>query len=138
MNENNIRKFADPATRPRHRSSASAKHTPNGTAISTVSDESLRLCTRPERSAGSCQTEFTSLTYQRDSEKPCHVVCAFPALNENATAMKTGTSVHTMYAVAISHRNRALAHGFIAHSRARPRGELRGTAVALIVRPPPV
>ena len=95
MNENSIRKFAVDALRACHRSSASANPTPNGTAISTVSDDSFRLWNSAERSVSSFQTEFTSSRYQRVSENPCHVVCALPALNENATAMNTGIRVHT-------------------------------------------
>ena len=68
---------------------------PNGTAISTVSDDSFRLWNSAERSVSSCHTEFTSSRYQRVSENPCHVVCALPALNEKATAMNTGRASTT-------------------------------------------
>ena len=62
------------------------------------------------------------------SENPCHVVCALPALNENATAMNTGSSVHSTYAMAISHRKCARAHGFMAHPRTRAATEGVGAA----------
>ncbi len=133
MNENSIRKLATDALRACHRSSASANPTPNGTAISTVNDESFRLWNSADRSVSSFQSEFTSLTYQRVSEKPCHVVCALPALNENATAMNTGRSVHTTYAIAITHRKRARAHGFIDH----PRTRAQAVARVFIVPPAP-
>src|SRR4029077_10209773 len=107
-----------------HRSSASANPTPNGTAMSTVRLESFRLWKSADRSVSSCQREFTSPVYQRVSEKPCQVVCALPALNENATAMKTGSSVHTTYAIAIAHRKRARAHGFMDHALARRQVEM--------------
>ena len=44
MNEKSITKFAVPEPRPCHRSSASAKATPSGTAMATVRVESFRLC----------------------------------------------------------------------------------------------
>ena len=94
MKEKSITKSAVPEPRPRQRSNAMAKATPSGTVISTVSVESFRLWNNAERSASSCHTELTSFTYQRVAENPCQVVCALPALNENATAMKTGTSDH--------------------------------------------
>ena len=95
MNEKSITKFVVRADRLRHRSRAIANAMPSGTAIRTVSVDSFRLCIKAARSAGSWNTEFTSRVYQRLIENPCHVVCALPALNENATAIATGTIVHT-------------------------------------------
>ena len=112
MNEKSIVKFAEPAPRPRQRSSAIANATPSGTAIRTTRIESLKLWASADRSSGSWNTEFTSWVYQRLIENPCHVVCAFPALNENMTAITTGTIVQTTYAIAPTHRNRACAQGF--------------------------
>ena len=82
MNENSITKSLVPAPRPRHRSSAMAKATPSGTAITTVSADSFRLWNSAERKVSSCHTELTSVMNQRVAENPCQVVCAFPALNE--------------------------------------------------------
>ena len=95
MNEKSITKLDAPAVRPRHRSRAMANATPSGTAISTTSTDSLKLWLSADRSSASWATELTSCVYHRLMEKPCQVVWALPALNENITAMKTGTSVQT-------------------------------------------
>src|SRR5215217_2694469 len=137
MNEKSIRKFAVPEPRPRHRSSASANPTPSGTAIATTSAESFRLWNRADRSSGSFHTELTSPTYHR-VENPCHAVSARLALNENTTAIATGTSDQTTYAIASTQRNRAFPHGFANHDTARAPGDEDRTAgagaVASVIR----
>ncbi len=72
------------------RSIPMANATPRGTAIRVVKKLSRTVWTTEARRAGSCSTEFTgSVTYQR-REKPCQVLCDFPALNENRTARAMG------------------------------------------------
>jgi hypothetical protein len=89
MNEKSITKLAVPEPRPRHRSRASAKVTPSGTAMATVRVASFRLCARALRSTGSSQTELTLPTYH-SVENPCHEVSERVALNEKSTAIATG------------------------------------------------
>ena len=43
----------------------------------------------------SCHTERSGSPQYQRIEKPCHAVRDRPALNENSTAISTGTSDHT-------------------------------------------
>ena len=87
-------KFAPAGSLPRQRSMPIANSTPSGTVISVAITPSLRVCSRAVCSAASCQTDSVwSPQYQRN-EKPCHVVRDLPSLNENTTAMSTGSSDH--------------------------------------------
>ena len=92
--EKSIAKFAPVAGRPCHRSIPIAKSVPSGTAIRTVSSESLNVWNIAVRSATSCQRESNGSSYHHRSEKPCQVLRERPALNEKITAMITGTIDH--------------------------------------------
>src|SRR5205823_2160233 len=91
-NEKSIRKFALFPVRPCHRSSATANATPNGTAMTATSTPSRSVLNRAVRSEGSCHTELTSPTNHL-VENPCQAEIDRPLLNENSTAIATGTSV---------------------------------------------
>src|SRR4030065_399876 len=58
MNEKSMTMFAPREVRPRHRSMASPKAIPIGTAISTAKPESFRLWRSAVRKESSCQTEL--------------------------------------------------------------------------------
>jgi hypothetical protein len=89
-NENSMVKFAPAAGRPRQRSIPRANSVPSGTAITTVSSESLNVWNIAVRSAGSVHSESKSSWYHQRIENPCHVLLDRPELNEKTTAITTG------------------------------------------------
>jgi len=52
---------------------------------------SLKVCTSACRSVGSCQTESTGSPQYQRVENESHTVRERVALNENCTAIRTGT-----------------------------------------------
>ena len=91
-NESSITKFAERAGRPCQRSMPIAKAVPSGTATSTVTNESLKVCIIAARRLGSWKSESKGSPFHHRSENPCHVLRDRPALNEKITAIATGTS----------------------------------------------
>src|SRR6202453_5271003 len=97
----------------------SANATPIGTAITVVSTDSRTVWMTAACSCGSCSTELTgSLKYHRQ-EKPCQVLCDFPLLNENSTAITIGTSDQIRYSQVKPSRNQACRQGFLGFQRLR-------------------
>ena len=92
-----ISRFDARAVRPRQRASPSASPTPSGVAISIVSAASVRLLIIAWRRAGSWNSDRWSSPHHQRIEKPCHVLRDRPELNENWTAISTGTIDHRMY-----------------------------------------
>ena len=72
-----------------------ANSTPSGTVISVVSTPSLSVWTTAVCRLASCQTERTGSPQYQRIEKPCQTVRDLPLLNENSTAMATGSSDHS-------------------------------------------
>ena len=73
----------------------SANATPSGTVITVASTPSTRVWISAVCRLASCHTDrIGSPQYQRN-EKPCQVVRDRPALNENRTAISTGSSDQT-------------------------------------------
>ena len=91
-NDSSIWKLKPAARRPRQRSRPMAKATPMGTATRVVSTARRRLWSRARWRSGSCQTDSTgSCQYQRRAN-PCQLERERPALNENQTAIPTGST----------------------------------------------
>ncbi len=78
-------------------------------------------------------TELGSLMYQR-VEKPAQIVRERLSLNENCTAISTGTIAQSMYTQVMSARKRGRPHGFANQPRMRRRVEgLRAVAGLRVV-----
>ncbi len=131
---NSMMKFETPEPRPRHRARPSASRTPIGVAMMTSSVASFRLCWSACVSPGELITESGSLSYQR-VENPAQIVRERLSLNENCTAISTGTSAHSMYAQVISARNRGRPHGFAIQLRMRPKRPGRSLVTVAAVMP---
>src|SRR5215211_6309425 len=112
-NDSSIWKLNPAASRPCQRSRPMAKATPMGTATRVVRVARRRLWTRACWSSGSCQTDSTgSCQYQR-SEKPCQLERERPALNENQTAIATGSTDQARYPQTSVSSSRGLRHGSV-------------------------
>src|SRR5262245_14216151 len=95
-NGKSMMKLEVPEPRPRQRASPRASKTPIGTAMRTSAPASLKLCTRECRRVSSCQTESTGSPQYQRVEKESQTVRDRVALNENWTAISTGTIDHRM------------------------------------------
>ena len=90
-----ISTFAPAGRRPRQRSMPIANITPSGTVIRVVITPSLSVCNSAVCSAASCHTDLAGSPQYHRNEKPCQLVRDLPSLNENTTAINTGSSDHT-------------------------------------------
>src|SRR4029453_17877154 len=123
-NDSSIWKLNPAASRPRQRSRPMAKATPRGTATRVVRVARRRRWTRAACSSGSCQTDSTgSCQYQR-SESPCQLERERPALNENQTAITTGSTDQARYPQTRVSSSRGLRQGSVSHrlTRSSPPG----------------
>ena len=69
-----------------------ANSTPSGTVITVVMSPSLIVCNNAVCRAASCQTDFAGSPQYQRNEKPCQSTRDLPSLNENATAINTGSN----------------------------------------------
>src|SRR3954463_16720777 len=83
--------------RERHRVRPIASITPSGVATSTVAEPRIRLFFNARSRLGSSPIDPSAQQYHC-VEKPCQTLRDRPSLNENCTAITTGSSDHTMYA----------------------------------------
>ena len=72
-----------------------AKAVPSGTAISTVMNESRKVCSIAVRRLGSWKSESNGSPVHHRIEKPCQVLRERPALKEKITAITTGIIDHS-------------------------------------------
>src|ERR1700733_7560038 len=117
-NEKIRTKFSPLAVRVRQRSIPIANPIPIGTQIKVVGPPRLSVGITAWWRLGLCSTDVTWLPTYHLVEKPCHVACDAPLLNENSTAMAIGTIDHTMYSQVNPSSAHARRHGF---RRGRPR-----------------
>ena len=94
-NDTSISMLAPDGSRPRQRSMPIANITPSGTVISVAMTPSFSVCNSAWCSVASCHTDRVGSPQYQRNEKPCHVVRDLPSLNENITAISTGSSDQT-------------------------------------------
>src|SRR3954447_5943396 len=80
--------------RERHRVSPMASMTPSGVATSTVTEPRIRLFFKDRSRLGSPPIAPSAQQYHC-VEKPCQTLRDRPLLNENCTAIRTGSRDHT-------------------------------------------
>src|SRR5215212_8046208 len=132
--------FATLLERERHRVSPMASITPSGVATRTVATPRMRLFFSDRRRLGSSKTD-PSLQQYHWRENPCQVLRDRPSLNENWTAISTGSSDHRMYSQVTVARTYGRRHGFRhggTHFRrgwGRSAARARGVSTSVIGRP---
>ena len=94
-NDSSIVKFADPRRAAVPPVDPIANNVPNGTVINTVMIARRYVCTIAVRIASSCRIESVGSWVHQRSENPCHEIRERPSLNENATAIRTGSNDHS-------------------------------------------
>ena len=72
-----------------------ANSTPSGTVITVAITPSFRVCSSAVCRLASCHTDRVGSPQYQRNEKPCQLVRDRPSLNENITAISTGSSDHT-------------------------------------------
>src|SRR3954466_12777204 len=73
-----------------------ASMTPSGVATSTVAEPRIRLFFNASSRLGSSPIDPSAQQYHC-VEKPCQTLRDRPSLNENCTAIRTGSSDHRTY-----------------------------------------
>ena len=135
--EINISTFAPDGSLPRHRSMPMANSTPSGTVISVAIRPSFSVWNSAVCRAASYQTERVWSPQYHRKEKPCQSVRDRPLLNENITAMSTGSSDHTRYSRVMPARTLGLRHGVAVpadRSAEGARGHVRTSSPRRVVR----
>src|SRR5690242_6602992 len=121
--------------RDRQRLSPIASITPSGVATSTVATPRIRLFFRARVRLGSSKTE-PSVQQYHCVEKPCQVLRDRPSLNENCTAISTGSSDQRTYSQVTVARTYGLRQGLRqggTHFFAGRAGVVSGSRVAVAV-----